>query len=56
MREAANNKVDAEGFVQGVCGAPHFNSAGTAAEGQALNILMEAAYRKYMLASEEKQE
>ncbi len=47
MRNAANNKIDNYGYVQGVCGAPHFNSPGTAAEGQAFNILMEAAYRKY---------
>ena len=49
MREAANKKVDADGFVQGVCGSPHFNRAGTAAEGQAFNILMEAAYRKWKI-------
>jgi unsaturated rhamnogalacturonyl hydrolase len=48
MRDAANKKIDADGFVQGVCGSPNFNSPGTAAEGQAFNILMEAAYRKYM--------
>jgi rhamnogalacturonyl hydrolase YesR len=47
MRDAANKKIDEKGFVQGVCGSPHFNSPGTAAEGQAFNILMEAAYRKY---------
>jgi unsaturated rhamnogalacturonyl hydrolase len=47
MREAANKKVDSDGFVQGVCGSPHFNKAGTAAEGQAFNILMEAAYGKW---------
>ena len=47
MRDAALKKVDKYGFVQGVCGSPRFNSAGTAAEGQAFHILMEAAYKKY---------
>jgi unsaturated rhamnogalacturonyl hydrolase len=47
MRQAARGKVDAYGFVQGVCGAPDFGHAGIAAEGQAGFILMEAAYRKY---------
>jgi hypothetical protein len=45
MREAAYAKVDAYGLVQGVCGAPHFNQSGTATEGQAFFLLMEAAYR-----------
>jgi unsaturated rhamnogalacturonyl hydrolase len=45
MREAAITKVDAYGLVQGVCGAPHFNRSGTATEGQAFFLLMEAAYR-----------
>jgi unsaturated rhamnogalacturonyl hydrolase len=44
MRKAAYEKVDNLGFVQGVCGAPHFNSSGRAAEGQAFFLLMEAAY------------
>jgi unsaturated rhamnogalacturonyl hydrolase len=43
MRAAALAKVDELGFVQGVCGAPRFDSPGTAAEGQAFHILMEAA-------------
>ncbi len=47
MREAALLKVDECGYVQGVCGSPYFNSPGTAAEGQAFHILMEAAYSKY---------
>jgi len=38
-------KTDHLGFVQGVCGAPHFNSPGRATEGQAFFLLMEAAYR-----------
>ncbi|UCE08671.1 MAG: glycoside hydrolase family 88 protein [bacterium] len=45
MREAAHQKVDQFGLVQGVCGAPNFDHAGTATEGQAFFLLMEAAYR-----------
>ena len=45
MRKAAHAKVDSFGLVQGVCGAPNFNKSGTATEGQAFFILMEAAYR-----------
>ncbi len=45
MRAAAISKVDSFGLVQGVCGAPHFYKAGTATEGQAFFLLMEAAYR-----------
>ena len=44
MREAAHRKVDAFGLVQGVCGASNFDRAGTATEGQAFFLLMEAAY------------
>ena len=44
MRAAANAKVDALGLVQGVCGSPEFNHAGTATEGQAFYLMMEAAY------------
>lgn len=46
MRDAARDMVDEFGFVQGVCGAPYFNSPGSAAEGQAFFILMEAAHKK----------
>jgi unsaturated rhamnogalacturonyl hydrolase len=46
MRAAAREKMDAFGYVQGVCGAPNFNRAGVSAEGQAFCILMEAAGRK----------
>jgi unsaturated rhamnogalacturonyl hydrolase len=45
MRQAARAKVDAFGLVQGVCGSPHFDRAGTATEGQAFHLLMEAAAR-----------
>jgi rhamnogalacturonyl hydrolase YesR len=45
MRKAAHSKVDKLGLVQDVCGAPEFSSAGTATEGQAFFLLMEAAAR-----------
>ena len=47
MRQAAHAQVDEYGLVQGVCGAPHFDRPGTAPEGQAFFLLMEAAYRDY---------
>ena len=43
-REAVYGKVDAQGFVQDVCGSPSFDRAGTAVEGQAFFLMMEAAY------------
>jgi unsaturated rhamnogalacturonyl hydrolase len=46
MRTAAHKKVDATGYVQGVCAAPTFDHAGTAPEGQAFFILMEAAWKE----------
>jgi len=46
MRKAAHAKVDGFGLVQGVCGAPHFKVPGTATEGQAFFLLMEAAHRE----------
>ena len=45
MRAAAHAKVDSLGLVQGVCGAPNFDRSGTATEGQAFFLLMEAAHR-----------
>jgi len=45
MREAARGKVDGLGYVRDVCGSPTFEKPGTAAEGQAFFILMEAAAR-----------
>ena len=45
LRAAALAKVDAFGLVQGVCGAPNFDRPGTATEGQAFFLLMEAARR-----------
>ena len=46
MRRAAHGKVDERGYVQGVCGAPFFDSPGRATEGQAFFLLMEAAHAK----------
>ena len=43
MRTAAREKMDAYGYVHGVCGAPEFNRPGTSTEGQAFCILMEAS-------------
>jgi len=48
MRQAAHAKVDGYGLVQDVCGAPHFDRPGTASEGQAFFLLMEAAYRDWL--------
>jgi unsaturated rhamnogalacturonyl hydrolase len=45
MRRAAWSKVDRDGLVRGVCGSPDFSSPGTATEGQAFFLLMEAARR-----------
>lgn len=45
-KEAANKNLDQYGFVQNVCGAPHFNSPGVAPEGQAFYLLMEASASK----------
>jgi len=45
MRNAVHRKVDQFGLVQGVCGAPNFDRPGTATEGQAFFLLMEAAWR-----------
>ena len=43
LRTEANDKVDSDGFVQQVCGAPDFSSPGTSPEGQAFYLMMEAA-------------
>jgi rhamnogalacturonyl hydrolase YesR len=47
MRKAARAKVDVFGFVQGACGAPHFNQAGVSTEAQAFFLMMEAAAKKH---------
>jgi rhamnogalacturonyl hydrolase YesR len=46
MRAAARTKVDRDGFVQGVAGAPTFDRAGISPEGQAFFLMMEAAATK----------
>lgn len=51
MRAAARLKMDADGFVQGACGAPNFDRPGTSAEAQAFCIMMEAAGSKLPLSS-----
>lgn len=42
MRDAARNRMDAYGFVQGACGAPSFDCPGVSTEAQAFAILMES--------------
>jgi rhamnogalacturonyl hydrolase YesR len=46
MRAGARAKVDADGFVHGVCGAPFFDRPGISTEGQAFFLMMEAAANK----------
>ena len=46
MRAAVRSKVDENGFVQGVAGAPSFDKPGISTEGQAFFILMEASAKK----------
>lgn len=43
MRAAARLKMDADGYIQGTCGAPHFDRPGNSTEAQAFCILMEVA-------------
>jgi rhamnogalacturonyl hydrolase YesR len=51
MRAAARQKMDADGYVQGACGAPNFDRPGTSTEAQSFCILMEAAGSKLAPAS-----
>jgi len=44
IRTAVHKLVDTYGYVTPVCGAPFFNSPGTAPEAQAFYILMEASF------------
>lgn len=46
MRAAANGKMNAYGFISGVCGAPEFDKPGFSPEGQAFYLLMEQAAAK----------
>jgi hypothetical protein len=43
MRRAARAKVDRDGFVRGVAGAPTFGAPGVSPEGQAFFLMMETA-------------
>lgn len=43
MRSAARAKVDRDGFVRGVAGAPTFGAPGVSPEGQAFFLMMETA-------------
>jgi unsaturated rhamnogalacturonyl hydrolase len=43
MRAAALQKIDGNGLVHGVCGAPTFSSPGTSTEAQAFTLLMEVS-------------
>lgn len=43
IRAAARAKMNALGFVEGVCSAPNFDRPGVSTEGQAFCIMMEAA-------------
>jgi rhamnogalacturonyl hydrolase YesR len=43
MRAAARLKMDADGYVQGACGAPSFDRPGPSTEAQAFCIMMESA-------------
>lgn len=47
LHTAVLDKVDKFGLVQGVCGAPTFDKAGVAPEGQAFFLLMETAATRY---------
>ena len=44
--QAASAKVDGYGIVRDVCGSPNFNAPGSAPEGQAFYILMDAMRTK----------
>ena len=47
LRRAANQKMNAYGFICGVCGAPSFDKPGISPEGQAFYLLMEHAAEIY---------
>lgn len=49
MRAAANEHVDHLGYVQNVCGLPHFDHPYVAPEGQAFYLLMETAAKELAL-------
>jgi unsaturated rhamnogalacturonyl hydrolase len=47
LRQAVCGKVDRFGLVQGVCGAPHFDQPGVAAEGQSFYLMLDAAAQRW---------
>jgi unsaturated rhamnogalacturonyl hydrolase len=47
LKQAVAGKVDRFGLVQGVCGSPHFDRPGVAAEGQAFYLLLDAAAQRW---------
>ena len=47
LRQAVCGKVDRFGLVQGVCGAPHFDKPGVAAEGQSFYLMLDAAAQRW---------
>jgi rhamnogalacturonyl hydrolase YesR len=49
MRAAARAKIDKDGFVQGVSGAPTFDKSGISTEGQAFFLMMEASHQKLVM-------
>ncbi len=49
MRRAVYANVDEFGLLQNASIAPTFNAPGTSPEGQAFFLMMEGAYRKYIL-------
>ncbi|MDA3850747.1 MAG: glycoside hydrolase family 88 protein [Spirochaetaceae bacterium] len=46
MWEAAKGKVDSHGYIQGVGGAPHFNTPGTSPEGQTFFLLTHLSFSR----------
>jgi len=52
LKQAVSGKVDRFGLVQGVCGSPHFDRPGVAAEGQSFYLLLDAAARRWAQVNE----
>ena len=52
LKQAVSGKVDRFGLVQGVCGSPHFDKPGVAAEGQAFYLLLDAAAQRWAHSSQ----
>jgi unsaturated rhamnogalacturonyl hydrolase len=48
LRQAVCGKVDRFGLVRDVCGAPHFDRPGVAAEGQAFHLMLDAAAQRWV--------